>query len=129
MKIADLVNKTEPFEFTFDGFVLKGEWFKYKTTTFAYGRKVQQELPDISEESLTGLSASEIKDRIVKLQSLSSRTLADTIKSWNAEDDDGNPVLPTWEVFEGLPEPFVKALALKFKELRENPTLPDSPST
>jgi hypothetical protein len=132
MKISDLVNKVEDFEFDFDGIKLTGRYFKYKTTTPSYAKKMEDGLPEIPENGTEAEQITAIGARSKALKAAIHQGLADTIESWNAEDDDGNPVAPVAEIFASLPEPFTRALAERFKQLRDlsaNPTSPDSPST
>lgn len=145
-RILDLVNRIEPFEFDFDGLTLKGEWYKYRTNTPKYraAREMQvavaqakmDALPtqfnDIADEA----EREAAKDKAFKelrneFAVIAGTYFTDTIKSWNAVDDNG-PIPISIEVFEGLPEVFTEALAKHFRTLRDqvvNPTKPpNSPS-
>lgn len=129
MKISDLVNKVDKFRFEYDGFVLEGEYYKYKTTTPNYARSGLANIPKVPEDGTEEEIKAALKAREEALTTLYNKALADTIKSWNAVDGDNNPVPPTVEVLNTLPTPFTDAFAEKLKEWRENPTLPSSPST
>lgn len=125
MKISDLVNKVEAFRFEYDGFVLEGEWYKYKTTTPRYAKEATKLLPEIPEDGTEEEQKAAQKKRNEVLEKLGHQAFADTIKSWNATNGNGEPVPPTPEVFEELPEPFVDKFFSFLKGLREgaeNPT-------
>ena len=134
MRISDLVNKVEPFRFEYDGFVLEGEFYKYRTTTPSYAKTALAELPEIPENASNGEREAAQKARQEASERLGARALADTIKSWNAEDDDGNALAPSMETFEKLPEPFTR-MFLKFLASRregseeEKKASPPSPSS
>lgn len=119
MKISDLVNKVEPFKFEYDGFVLEGEFYKFRTTTPKYAKDAMASVPEIPP----GLSGEELaiaeKKREDAFARLGAKSLSDTIKSWNAEDDEGNALPATVEVFEQLPQPFTNAFLDFLGVLRE----------
>lgn len=129
MKIADLVNKVDTFRFEYDGFVLEGEYYKYKTTTPNYAKEGLTNLPEVPEEGTDEEKKAAQLKRDEALSKFYDKTLADTIKSWNATDEGGNPVPPSIETFSQLPMPFTTAFAGFLRELRENPTSPNLPST
>jgi len=119
MKINDLVNKVEPFRFEYDGFVLEGEYFKYRTTTPSYAKEALAAIPKVPDGGTDEEKAAATKARGEALERVSAKSLTDTIKSWNAEDDDGNPVPISIEVFEQLPELFITAFLAFLTSLRE----------
>lgn len=144
-RILAFVNRVDPFEFEFDGLKVAGEWWKYKTTTPGYkadrDRKLAalQERADALPETVKGIEdeAERERERLrlnkeleEDLNAYALTFFSDTIKRW--EDEDGNEIPLTLEVFQQIPEPFTQALSKHFKELREqavNPTkLPNSPS-
>lgn len=128
MKISALVDRVEDFEFHFDGEVLKGQYWKYRTTTHRWAKEVMGSLPEVlTEGTPTEITASE-KARNEASEKIAARIVADTIKSWNAEDDEGNPLPPSIEVMEQLPQRFVDLLVDHFKELREPKENPPAPS-
>src|SRR5690348_18252559 len=103
MRISDLVNKVAPFRFEYDGFVLEGEFYKYKTTTPSYAKAALESVPKVSEEGTKEEQEAAQEARSKAMEKLGAKTLADTIKSWNAEDENG-PLPPSIEVFESLPD-------------------------
>ena len=123
MKISELVNKVEPFRFEFDGEVLEGTYYKYKTTTPKYMRAAAESVPEELLEGTAKQKADAEKERYKVLESVGYQMLADTIATWNAQDDDGNPIPVGPEVFSQLPDSFIEQMNKRFKELREgNPT-------
>lgn len=130
MKLSDLVDKVEPFRFEYDGFVLEGEYQRYKTSTPNYVKSLLKTLPELSEDGTAAEKAAAVKARDEADLKAGLQVLADTIKSWNAVDDSGSPVPISIETFEALPISFTQALILYFRNLREgNPTSPNSPSS
>lgn len=129
MRISDLVNKVDTFRFEYDGFVLEGEYWKYRTTTPDYAKKGLAAIPEVPETGTDEEIRAAQKLRREALDTFYNQALADTVKSWNALDDDNNPVPPTLETFNSLPEPFTNAFAGFLKGLRENPPSPGLPST
>lgn len=138
MRISDLVNKVETFRFEYDVFVLEGEWYKYRTTTPSYAKKSLEGLPEIPEGGTEEEQQAAEKARDKALADVGFQALADTIKSWNAEDDDGNALPPSREVFEQLPNTFTNKFLEFLGTLRDgaspangsgNPTQPSSPTT
>lgn len=123
MKVSELVNRVEPFKFEFDGLVLEGTYYKYRTTVPSYGRELEKSIPELLEEGTDEEKQARIKQREDALEAAGFRAIADTIKTWNAEDDDGNPLMVTAEVFNSLPDPFTTKFLAFLRELREgNPT-------
>lgn len=118
MRISDLVNKVEPFTFEYDGFALSGEYYKFKTTTPAYAKAATEALPKIPEDGTEEEKAAAEKEREEALGKMNAKIIADTIKSWNAEDENG-AVPPTLEVIEQLPLPFTQKFLAFIAELRE----------
>lgn len=139
-RILAFVNRVEPFEFEFDGLKVSGEWWKYKTTTPGYKTDREKRLAELQEraealpeilKTIPDETAREgqrlllNKELEVDLNSYALTFFSDTIKRW--EDEDGNEIPLTLEVFQQIPEPFTQALSKHFKELREqavNPTKP-----
>lgn len=122
MKISELVNKVEPFTFEYGGFTLTGEYYKFKTTTPAYAKAATEALPKVPEKGTEEEIAKAEKEREEAIGKMNAKIIADTIKSWNAEDD-GGPVPPTLEVIEKLPLPFTQKFLEYIADLREgNPT-------
>lgn len=119
MRISDLVNKVEPFKFEYDGFTLEGEWYKYKTATPKYAKELLAGIPEIPDGATEQERLKLLGERIEILTETANRGLADMIKSWNATDDNGEPVPLSAAVFESLPAPFTQALTGYFKERRE----------
>lgn len=128
MKISDLVNKVEPFRFEFDGEVVEGTYYKYRTTTPNYAKEAAASV----EEALTeGTEEEKAKKRDEMMAKAGFKAVADTIISWNVEDDEGKPVPLTMETFEQLPEAFTQWFIELFNELRsptekKSPALPSS---
>lgn len=126
-----------PFEFSFEGGVLKGEWRKYGTTTPTYAREqrdAQNKRIEKFAEIERGLKAT--KDRKVQLKLIKDKTaleeeyqrveyswLADAITKWNATDQ-GQPVPIEAMRLDGFPLPFMIALAQHLEDSRvdKNPT-------
>lgn len=114
MKISDLVNKVEPFRFEYDGFILEGEFWKYRTTTPTY----QRQLKKLTDEAETD----DARERV------GYKWLSDAIKSWNALGENDQPLPPTSETFDSLPTPFIIEFGTYLAGLREgNP--PNSPAS
>lgn len=123
MKVSDLVNRVEPFEFEFDGEVLKGTYYKYRTTTPSYAKQAEAAIPPMLEEGTEEEKLARIEERTAALEATGYKALADTIKTWNAEDDEGNPLPITPETFDRLPNPFTEKFLAFLQELRAgNPT-------
>lgn len=118
MKISDLVNKVEPFRFEYDGFVLEGEYWKYKTTTPTYAKQATASLPKVPEKGTEEEIAIAREVYIKALERVGSQSLADTIKSWNAKGDEGELLPITIETFEQLPQPFIDTFLGFLRELR-----------
>lgn len=118
MRISDLVNKVEPFEFNYDGFQLTGEYYKFKTTTPAYAKASMESLPQIPENGTEEEIALAEKEREEAIGKMNAKIIADTIKSWNAEDENG-PVPPSLEIIEKLPLPFTQKFLAFIADLRE----------
>lgn len=132
MKISTLVDKVEHFRFEFDGEVLEGEYYKYRTTTPNYYKQAHGSVPDIPEDGTEEEKATAREARNKALEAVGHKAIADTIKSWNAEDDQGNPLPVSAELFDQLPAPFTEKFLEKIRELRgevQNPTSPSSPSS
>lgn len=118
MKISDLVNKVEPFRFEYDGFVLEGEYWKYKTTTPTYAKQALDSVPKVLDKGTDEEIAAARDAHIKGLERVGAQSLADTIKSWNAGDSDGKPLPITIETFEQLPQPFIDTFLDFLGELR-----------
>lgn len=118
-RINDLVNKLVPFRLEYDGFVLEGQWWKYRTTTPAYAKKFLESLPQVPEEGTDDEKQKAQQARSKALEEQSAQVLADTIESWNAVDEDDQPLPINAETFNQLPEPFIEFFASYFKGLRE----------
>jgi hypothetical protein len=58
--VDDLLDMIVPFEFPFEGSVLKGRWYKYKTTTPTYIRTVMGRVRELRE------SVMDLTQRIVE---------------------------------------------------------------
>ncbi len=130
MKINDLVNKVESFRFEFDGEVLEGTYYKYKTTTPSYAKIASESIPAELEDGTDQEKKANQEARDVARAKIGAQMFVDTIISWNAEDAQGNPILPSVEIFEQLPSAFTEKFMDFFAELRKgNPTSPLSPST
>ncbi len=146
MRISDLVNKVEAFEFKYDGFVLKGTFKKYATTTPRYLKGIraaqaefEAELEDIDSrlKKASGDEAAQIETEKEKLEEKISRTayqwLTDAIVDWDAQDADDQPLPPSQETFNQMPMPFLLGFGSFLGGLRqetlENPTSPDSQSS
>ena len=137
-RIAAFVNRVEVFEFEYDGLKVSGEWYKYKTTTPRYKQERDRKLQDAQDrlaalpDLLKGIddaSAREsrraelVQEIEAELNASALEYFADTIKHW--QDEDGNEIPITLEVFQEIPDPFIEALAKHFKKLRDeavNPT-------
>lgn len=132
MKISALVDKVEPFRFEFDGEVVEGEYYKYRTTTPKYAKAILAQLP--VEPNGNGTKQEQAAAKLAHGEEVSrvgARVLTDTIKSWDAEDSDGNPLPPSYELFNQLPALFTEKLMTFFEELRNPKVNPPtaSPST
>jgi len=126
MKINDLVNKVEPFCFVFDGEELKGEYYKWRTTTPNYRKVARAQIPDELTDGTDEEKAANAKAILEASLKVGEKAfLVDTIKSWDLTDVDGGEVVPpSSEVLEKLPEEFTLGLIAFFDELRnpkENP--------
>lgn len=129
MKISALVDKVEPFRFEFDGEVVEGEYYKYKTTTPNYAKGVMAQIPEEPNGDGTKQERNAAKQtRVEALNRVGARVLTDTIKSWDAEDSDGNPLPPSYELFNELPAPFTEKLIAFFEELRNPKVNPPTAS-
>ena len=132
MRISDLVDRVEPFEFVYDKWTLKGEWYKYRTTTPNYAKKAAADIPEIPKDITEEEEKKAREARNKALIKVAHQAFADTIKSWDAVDGEGNPVPISPEVFDELPEPFTEKFFTFLNGLRdgtENPTSNGSPST
>lgn len=128
-KISDLVNKVDKFRFEYDGFVLEGEYWKYRTNTPNYVKEGTASIPEPLEEGTDEEKKKAREARNKALQDFYGKTLSDTIKSWNAVDDSEQPIPPSADTFAALPLVFTEAFMTYIASLRENPTSPSSPST
>lgn len=118
-KINDLVEKVEPFSFPFDGMVLEGKYFKYKTTTPNYAKESLASIPDELTEGTEEEKAANRKARNEAMMTRGLKIITDTIIEWNAEDGEGNPVRPSIELFSQLPDLFTEKFMNFFQDLRE----------
>lgn len=118
-KISSLVNKVEPFRLEYDGFVLEGEWWKYKTTTPNYAKEFLESLPPIPETGTEEEKKKVEDERNKALNDFSAQVLTDTVQSWNAVDDDDQPLPISVETFNRLPQPFTEFFMAYLKDLRE----------
>lgn len=123
MRISDLVNKVEDFRFEFDGEVLEGKYHKYKTTTPQYLKALSETIPPLPESGTDEEKAAATEVRNAAALKASMKMIADTIVSWNALDEQEQPIAPSLELFEQLPNLFTEKFLKFFNELREgNPT-------
>lgn len=118
MKISALVEKRSPFEFVFDGETIKGEFYKYKTTTPKYAREARAAIPPTAEGADTETRIANLEAQLDSVDRATAQAMADTIVSWDAVGDDGEVVPITVELFESLPRPFTEALGQHFNDLR-----------
>lgn len=120
MKISSLVDKVEPFEFHFDGEVLKGQYYKWKTQTPNYAKSLKAQLPDELLEGTAEELAANKKAREDMAEKLGEKMfLADTIVSWDMTEVEGGEIVPpSLEVLNSLPVEFTRALSKHFDELR-----------
>jgi len=123
MKISDLVNRVEPFCFDFDGLKLEGTYYKYRTTVPTYLESLGQSVPNKLD---TGTDE-ELKANADAIETAKAeigfRLLADTIITWDVEDEEGNPLPFSMETFKCLPDLFSQKFVTFIRELREgNPT-------
>lgn len=138
--ITDLI---VPFEFPFEGSVLKGRWYKYKTTTPDWAatrsRRFQERLErfiEIREQLKTTKDTALIlklsKDK-AQLEDEAQRAqydwLADAIVEWNAVGKSGPVPIESMRL-KSFPVPFMVALGQHLEKDRsgENPTSSDSQS-
>lgn len=87
VQLFALVNRSEPFEFTFDGITLEGQWYKWRTTSPNYQRQRAEKLaglPEIPEEGDEETKQKALEAWEQALRKVNAQTLKDTIKSWNA---------------------------------------------
>lgn len=123
MKINDLVNKVAEFRFEFDGEVLEGKYYKYKTSTPNYGKGLLASIPQPLEEGTDEEKAARQQEIDEASLGIGLQSITDMIVEWNAQDDEGNPLPLSMELLEQLPTAFTEKLIEFFKELREgNPT-------
>lgn len=118
-KIADLVNKLEPFRLEYDEFVLEGRWWKYKTTTPSYAKRLLDSLPQIPESGTDEERQAAEKARNEAVGDQAARILTDTIESWNAVDEQDQPLAISVDTFNQMPEPFIEYFMGFFKNLRD----------
>lgn len=138
--ITDLI---VPFEFPFEGSVLKGHWYKYKTTTPEWAAnmtrrfnerlerfvKIREEMKGAKDTALIlklNKEKSELEDEAARAQ---YDWLADAIVDWNATGK-GGPIPIESIKLKSFPVPFMVALGQHLERDRsgENPTLSDSQS-
>lgn len=87
VQLFALINRTEPFEFEFDGITLEGQWYKWRTTSPNYQRQRAEKLaglPEIPEEGDEETKQKALEAWEQALRKVNAQTLKDTIKSWNA---------------------------------------------
>lgn len=119
MKISDLVNKVEPFRFEFDGLALEGTYCKWKTTTPNYLTSVFNSIPQETDGGTEEEKEANKKVRDEAVLNASLKVIADTIVTWNAEDDNGNPLPVSLDTFKQLPNQFTEKFTAFIGELRE----------
>lgn len=85
-----LINRADLFEFEFDGYTLKGEWYKWRTTSPQYQRARAEKiaaLPQVPADATTE-QAEQILALIEKeIRAINAQVMADTIKSWDAVEE------------------------------------------
>jgi hypothetical protein len=132
-----------PFEFPFEGSILKGHWYKYKTTTPEWASErskrfqtrlerfldIKQQLQATKDTALIlklSKEKAELEDEAARAQ---YDWLADAIVDWNAVGK-GGPVPIESMRLKSFPTPFMVALGQHLEKDRsgENPTLSDSQS-
>lgn len=143
--IDALVNMVVPFEFPFEGSVLKGTWRKYATTTPKWARDLRVEQSkrleryiDLEKELKSARSSNNRKaqTRLIKqkeslddeYQRASYSWLADAVVTWNAVDNDKQPIPIEAMRMDGFPLPFLVAFGQHLEESRtdKNPSSSDS---
>lgn len=120
MRISALVDRIDDFTFEFDGEVLTGKYYKWKTQTPNYAKALKAQIPDELLEGTAEELAANKKSREEMAEKLGEKMfLADTIVSWDMEDvEGGQPVAPSLEVLNALPVEFTRALSAHFDALR-----------
>lgn len=132
-----LTNLIVPFEFTFEGRALKGQWYRYKTTTPDWIQnsvsaaretiKEHGELQEKIDKSENENEIAELRKRMREIETKGTRAryawLAHSIVSWNATSK-GEPIPISEQVFNSIPVPFLIALGDHLASTRtgQNPT-------
>lgn len=88
--LNDLITRADPFEFVFDEFSLKGEWYKWRTTSPQYQRAKAEKiaaLPQMPADAKPE-DAEKILQEIEKgIRTINAQIMKDTIKSWDAVEE------------------------------------------
>ncbi len=141
--VGTLLDLIVPFEYPFEGQILKGRWFKYKTSTRTYVKtKTAERQGQLNQwaalqKQIEALEPSDpaVDDLIAQCQQLddaAQRTnvswLSDALVEWNAVGRDQQIIPFTPAGLADLPIPFLVQFARFLVDSRtdENPTLSDS---
>ena len=112
MNLTELVNRLDDFEFEYDGYQLKGRYYKYKISP--------QYLATLKKMEEEGTEPDEIGWKII----------SDSIESWDMDLGDGKPFPPTVENLKQVPVVYLIAFGKYLGELRDgNPTQTNSQSS
>lgn len=85
--LTGLVNRVAAFEFTFDEYTIKGEWFKWRTTSPRYQRSKAEKiaaLPTIPKDASEADAEKMLADIEKEIRRINAEVMKDTIKSWDA---------------------------------------------
>src|SRR6185369_7201427 len=97
--------------------------YKYRTTTPSYARNLLASVPDELEEGTDEEKAKAAEVRQKAMLDVGYKSIQDAIVEWDMTDGDGNPVMPSRELFDTLPNEFTSKFMDFLKELVEgNPT-------
>lgn len=141
--VDDLLNMIVPFEFPFEGSVLKGRWYKYRTTAPSYiqglmakirnyrdqvialTQQVDQVKPSDPQFSVLMEQRDLLEDRLNRSP---YDWMADAVVEWNAVGKDREPLTISTEVLDTFPLLFLEKLNgfLAAERRGENPTSPTS---
>lgn len=141
--VDDLLNMIVPFEFSFEGSVLRGRWYKYKTNTPSYHRGLMARLrelrgeimdlsekirsPQTEEKDIPALVAKrdDIEDRLQRAQ---YNWMTDALVEWNAVGHDKQILTIAKETLDTFPVALLSKLNEFFEKERvgENPPSPTS---
>lgn len=88
--LSGLILRVEPFEFVFDDYTLKGEWYKWRTTSPQYQRAKAAKiaaLPDVPENATKEDAERILAEVESAVRAINAQVMKDTIKSWDAIEE------------------------------------------